>query len=310
MATKRSKKAKARARRRAKKIIWTLIILLILGGVGFFFKDTLFPPTGPTVEPVSGNEVQIHFIDVGQGDSALIRTSAGDILIDTGDNATEDALKAYLDGCGVKDLEYVVFTHPDSDHIAGGDVVLENYNVKRVIRPDYDAETKVYNTLCDLIKAEGAEDIRAELDSTFTVGEVKFTVLAPVKSYAKDDKNNHSVVLRMDYGETSVLFTGDAEEKSEKDILNKYGSQAGGMLDCDILKVGHHGSKTSTSESFLAAVSPELAIISCGEGNKHNHPDGIIVERLEDAKATILRTDKEGSIVFSTDGTNLTRPAA
>ncbi len=309
MANKHVSKAKRRAKRRAKAIVWSLITLIILGVAGFLFKDYLLPPTAPAVEPVSGIEVQFHFIDVGQGDAALIRTAAGDVLIDAGDNATEDDLKAYLDQHGVDDLEYIIFTHPDSDHIAGGDVVLENYEVKRVIRPHHDSDTKTYEKLDTLIKEEKAEDIRAEVGSTFQVGEVKFTVLAPIgEKYSGN--NNHSVVVRVDYGETSILYTGDAEVKSEDDMLNQYGSKAGGMLDCDIIKVGHHGSETSSGVAFIDAVSPEYAIISCGENNKHGHPDGVIVDRYEKEGSKILRTDKEGSIVFTSNGGEPERLAA
>ncbi len=305
---KKKANAKRRAKRRAKKIIWSLVILVILGAAGFFLKDYILP-AGPTVEPVSGEEVQFHFIDVGQGDAALIRTAAGDVLIDAGDNAAEDDLKAYLDKCGVDDLEYVIFTHPDSDHIAGGDVVLENYEVKRVIRPDYDYDSKTYEKLDTLIREEKAEDIRAEVGEIFKVGEVKFTVLAPIgEKYSGN--NNYSVVVRVDYGETSILYTGDAETKSEDEMLDQYGSRDGGMLDCDILKVGHHGSETSSGVQFIDAVSPAFAIISCGENNKHGHPDSVIVDRLEDAKANILRTDREGSIVFTSDGGEPERMAA
>ncbi len=296
---KKKTNAKRRAKRRAQKIVASLLVLVILGVAGYFLKDSI---TASKADPVSGNEVQFHFIDVGQGDAALIRTTAGDVLIDTGDNGTEDDLKAYLDKYRVDDLEYVIFTHPDSDHIGGGDVILQNYDVKRVIRPDYDADTQIYERLEGYIKDEKAEDIRAKVGETFMVGEVKFTVLAPLDSYAKDDRNNHSVVLRVDYGETSILYTGDAELKSENDMLDQYGSQAGGMLDCDILKVGHHGSDTSSGKNFIRAVTPDHAIISCGENNKHGHPDQVIVDRYEDLKVPILRTDKLGSIVFRSYG--------
>ncbi len=309
MASRKITNAKRRARRRAKKLVWTLVVLVILGIAGFFLKDQLLPPAGPTVEPVSGDEVQFHFIDVGQGDSALIRTAAGDILIDAGDNGTEDELKAYLDQHGVDDLEYVIFTHPDSDHIGGGDVVMENYDIKRVIRPDYDTDTKTCQKLGELIKAEGSEDIRAEVGKEYRVGEVKMTILAPIgEKYSGN--NNYSVVVRVDYGETSVLFTGDAEVKSEGEMLDRFGDRAGGMLDCDILKVGHHGSETSSREEFIDAVTPAFAIISCGENNKHGHPDGIVVDRYEDRSIPILRTDEEGSIVFTSDGGEPERLAA
>ncbi len=306
---KKKTNAKRRALRRVKKLIWTLVILLVVGVAGFFCKQYFDQPPEAEITPVSGKEVQIHFIDVGQGDAALIRTTSGDILIDAGDNSAEDALKAYLDKYRVDDLAYVVFTHPDADHIGGADVVLENYDVERVIRPDVEVNTKVNTTMVDLIKAEGCEDIHPDVGDTFTVGEVKFTVLAP-KGDKYSSRNDYSVVLRMDYGETSILFTGDAEAASEQEMLEKFGNKEGGLLDCDIIKVGHHGSDSSSGEDFIDAVTPELAIISCGMGNKYNHPDGEIVDRYGRRDVTVRRTDLEGSIVFSTNGEEIETLAA
>ena len=133
------------------------------------------------------------------------------------------------------------------------------------------------------------------------LGEVKMTVLAPLDPNYKST-NDSSVVVRVDYGETSVLFTGDAETSSEKDMVNRYGQGADGLLDCDILKAGHHGSSSSSGKKFLQAVTPDFAIISCGEGNKYGPPHSEIVLRYEDMDIAILRTDKEGSIVFTSHG--------
>ncbi len=303
MANKKITNAKRRARRRAKKIVWSLVILCILGVAGFFLKDYV---TGPKAEPVSGNEVQFHFIDVGQGDAALIRTSEFDVLIDAGPGSNEDALKAYLDSHGVDDIEYAIFTHNDEDHIGGADVVLENYNIKQVIRPDYEATTKVYEKMMDLIDAEGAEKITATPGYVFYVGEVKFTVLAPIDSIA--DANDASVVVRVDYGETSVLFTGDAEIPSEEEMLERY--RFTGELDCDLIKVGHHGSDSSSGEDFLKAVTPVFAVISCGKDNKHGHPDAEVSARYESMNISMYRTDLEGDIVFTTTGGEPEKKAA
>ena len=279
-----------------KALVW-LMVAVVLAVVGWFAKDALL---GPTVEPVSGDEVEIHFIDVGQGDAALIRTAAGNVLIDTSTGSAEDQLKAYLDLMGVKDIEYAIFTHPDEDHIGGADMVLANYNVKHVILPDLVVSTAAYRNMDEGIKAEvGCVRISPEPDMTFKVGEVKFTVLAPLDDSYKD-VNDHSVVLRMDYGETSILFTGDAEAASEKDMLERYG--ASDWLDCDILKVGHHGSKTSSSEAFLKEVTPDYAVISAGEGNRYEHPSPTTLDRLKALGIPYYRTDTQGNIVFSTTG--------
>ncbi len=285
-----------------------LALLLVLSA--FAGCDRLaeaFETTATISAPVSGNEVQFHFIDVGQGDAALIRTAAGDVLIDAGPGSSEDELKAYLDNCGVDDLAYAVFTHPDEDHIGGADVVLENYDVERVIRSDCDADTKVFEKMMTLIEAEGAEQIIAEPGYAFSVGEVKFTVLAPIgEKYSS--RNDYSVVLRVEYGETSVLFTGDAEEKSEGEMLDRY--RLTGELDCDILKVGHHGSDSSSSQDFVAAVTPDHAVISCGEGNKYGHPIPSILNRYTSQNIPVIRTDLEGDIVFTSTGGEPERLAA
>ena len=262
------------------------------------FFANLFSST-QTAPPVSGDEVQFHFIDVGQADAALIRTAAGNVLIDAGMGASEEQLKAYLDSLGVKDIAYAVFTHPHEDHIGGADMILAEYNVQKVILPDKEANTVVFEKMMDGIEAEGCEVIKAVPDMNFKVGEVSFTVLAPIsKDYT--DLNNYSVVIRAEYGETSVLFTGDAETVSEKEMLDRY--LLSGKLDCDILKSGHHGSDTSSSKAFLEAVTPVHAVISVGEGNTHGHPKQEIITRYESMSIIIYRTDLLGSIVFTSTG--------
>jgi competence protein ComEC len=296
MAQTRKKKKQNKQSKKALGVVVTLLVT-VLTVLGVIFGPDLLQGNSP--DPVSGDEVQFHFIDVGQGDAALIRTASGDILIDAGTNSSEDELKAYLDRMGVKDIEYAIFTHPHEDHIGGADMVLKNYNVKRVILPEKEQDSKTYDLMIDAIEAEKCEVIAAKSDKTFQVGEVTCTILAPIGT-AYTELNDYSVVFRAEYGDTSVLFTGDAEIVSEDEMLEKY--LLTGKLDCDILKAGHHGSDTSSGQDFVKAVSPVYAVISVGEGNSYGHPKQEILALYETVKIEYLRTDKEGDIVFTSTG--------
>lgn len=300
-----TKKKRRKVKRLLKKLgVFGGIIVVLLAVLGYLYTSGLleewFSPKEEEA-PVEGN-VEFHFIDVGQGDAALIRTEEGNVLIDAGTNASEEALIAYLKAEGVKELAYAVFTHPHEDHIGGADAVLEYCDVEKVILPDATATTKVFERMMDAIEAEGADLIMAKPEATYRVGDLKLTVLAPIGKDYKD-VNNESVVLRAAFGDTSVLFTGDAEDVSEQEMLQRYGG--GKPLDCDLLKVGHHGSDSSTTEAFLKAVSPKYAVISCGEGNDYGHPKQSILQRLEAEGVTYWRTDLEGSIVVVSDGEKL-----
>ncbi len=319
MASK-SRKKKSRKNKRGSAVIITLIIILILAAIVFAgYKGGLFEKWGiPTPGAESGSaastagngeneEVAFHIIDVGQGDAILITTESGNMLIDTGDlgNKPRNALTAYLHKHGITSFEYVVFTHTDSDHIGSGDYVIENYDVKNVIMPDYTATTKVFERLVDAVENKNVnliligedKDVCEQYGYTFKLGPIVNTVMGPTEDFS--DANEMSVVIKAVYGETSVLLTGDAEHKSEEAMLDIYRR---GELDCDILKVGHHGSNTSTTDEFLDAVSPELAVISCGEGNKFGHPHSATTKKLSKANIETFRTDVNGYVVIKTNG--------
>lgn len=248
--------------------------------------------------------VEVHMIDVGQGDSILIMAPKGNVLIDAGDESAEGALRSYLDSMKIEKIDYLILTHPDADHIGSADMVVNTYSVGSVMMEPYTytSETQVYRNLETAIETRSVATIDPSPNDVYSLGDLHITVLGPLDTYK--DKNNNSIVARFDYGETSFMMTGDAETKSEKAMVTQYGLT--GKLRCDVLKVGHHGSTTSTSSDFLASVKPEIAIISCGEGNKFGHPQEETLDKLAAAGVTVYRTDKVGTIILISDGKKVT----
>ena len=286
--------------------MFVVIILAVLALLYGQFSDELGLPDifaglkqyATTPPPVpEGDEVLVHIIDVGQGDAILVMTPNGNMLIDSGESTARDDLDAYLKSVNITSFEYVVFTHPDSDHIGNAAYVVENYSIKNIIMPDRVATTKTYERMMDAIEKCQINLIIAEPGYEFYIGALLNTILAPNDDY--DDTNDASVVIKATFGETSIMLTGDAEKESEADMVKLYSKH---ILDCDVLKVGHHGSRTSTSQEFLDAVDPKIALISCGEGNKYGHPLPETLQRLEKKGIEIYRTDKHGSIILKTDG--------
>lgn len=244
--------------------------------------------------------LQVYYFDVEQGDSTLIRTPKNQyILIDGGNNNQGKNVVKYLDSLGVKTLDVMIATHPDADHIGGLDDVLKAVDVKAVYAPKVSHTTDTYKDFLTAVKAEGRTIKSAAKGVTIPLTGVEAKFLAPVKSYG-DDLNNWSAVLKVTYKNNSFLFTGDAELKSENDMLIDRVS-----LKSDVLKVGHHGSSSSTSKSFIDAVKPKYAIISLGK-NSYGHPNSGILARLKSANATTYRTDQKGTITAISDGSKIT----
>ena len=247
--------------------------------------------------------LEIHFLDVGQGDSAFICTNEGNALIDTGEADAREFVYLSLKPYGSR-LEYLIITHPHSDHMGGASYILEKMDVGTVVLPRSNGWDSTYAELLTDIHASGASVLFADPGLEFSLGDASFRVLAPLDQYAEE--NDRSAVLRLEFGKISALFTGDAEELSEADQLRQYGSEKKNLLDADILKVGHHGSSSSSSYPYLWAVTPQYAVISCGKNNSYGHPAADVLKRLETIGVKILRTDQLGTIRFVTDGENIT----
>lgn len=256
----------------------------------------------PSIDP-EGNELAVHYIDVGQGDATLLQTSAGAVLIDCGSKEYGDDILAYIEGEGITELEYLIFTHPHEDHMGCAPAILRGITVKNVIMNDRTSTTNYFEKTLDAIEELGINVILAEPDEIITVGALQLRILGPQSSkYSGDDTNNSSIIIHAIYGNRAFLFTGDAEREAEAELVETYG----GTLKSDVFAAGHHGSSTSNTQGLLDECAPSHVVISCGEGNSYNHPHEEAVQRFENAGAQIHRTDKDGTVIFITDGESLT----
>lgn len=246
------------------------------------------------------NAMTASFIDVGQGDCELISFPDGScMLIDCGEERYADSVEQRLRQDGYTRIDTLIVTHPHTDHMGGMSRIISDFDIGEIYMPRVISNTEAYKELLEVIDDKGMTINTARAGEKITFSEdITGEFLAPV-SDSYEDMNNYSAVLKLTYNEVSFLFTGDAEKLSEDEMLDNYYSE----LDADVLKVGHHGSRYSSSEGFLEAVSPQYAVIECGENNKYGHPHNETLLRLEDCGAVIYRTDLNGDISFVTDGT-------
>lgn len=256
----------------------------------------------PAETTVSGKGLTVQFIDVGQADCALLSCNGEYLLIDGGNRDDSQLVVSFLEQQGVQELSAVVCTHAHEDHVGGLPAVLAVYPTKAVYAPTKTYSSNIFDKFVYYTDQQGLEITIPAPGDQFSLGQATVTVLGPVKSYA--ETNNTSIVLRVDYGETAFLFTGDMETDAENDMLDYWEGRAD--WQADVLKVGHHGSNTSTGYRFLNAVNPEYGVISVGKGNDYGHPHKEPMSRLRQAGVTILRTDALGAIQAVSDGKEVT----
>ncbi len=257
-----------------------------------------------TPPPAAEGILEITFLDVGQADCILLRSEESTVLVDTGykKNAVTDKIISHLTGLGITTLDYLVLTHPHADHIGGAPDIINAFTVRNCLMPDAVATTKIFEDTLTALEEREVNVIEAVAGNRITLSDMVLEILAPrAKEYS--ETNDYSVVLRVLFGSTALMLTGDAELLSEGEMLQSFGSEA---LKADLLKVGHHGSTTSSGGAFLSAVDPDFAVISCGEDNSYGHPHDEIVERLSEAGITTYRTDLHGTVIFTSDGEEIT----
>lgn len=281
------------ARRRVKMPAWLALAVAVFAVVLSLAAELLRP--APTVPE---GELAVHFIDVGQGDAALLVTSQGTVMIDTGPRSAKDATLRYVRE-HTERIDLMILTHPHEDHIGGAADILRDIPTEKVLMPDITSDSETFEGLLDAIEDSGAQAALAAAGDVYELGGMRVTVLAPLGT-DYESMNDYSIVCRVDYGERSFMFTGDAEQCSEEEILDAYDASA---LRCDVLKAGHHGSSTSSSEEFLEALEPRIAVISAGRDNSYGHPHAETLQALGHAGTEkIYRTDTMGTIVLVTDG--------
>lgn len=293
-----------------KKLIY-LVIILVISVVSAVFGldnyDKIFEGESPfeatQTADTQAEQLEVHYIDVGQGDCSLIVCDGEAMLIDAGENGHEDKVLNYLRVMNIEKLDYIIASHQHSDHIGGLPEVLDEIGTDNIIMPRLTKEqtptNSTYTAFLKSIQNSGAKVIASKVGAAYTLGSATFEILGPVTNEV-EDINSMSVIVKLTYGENTFLFTGDAEKDEERSVI-----ATGADLDCDVLKVGHHGSGTSSCTDWLDAVTPEICVIQVGADNDYGHPHENIVERLMKYADEIYRTDLCGDIVITSDGVNL-----
>ncbi|WP_099335693.1 ComEC/Rec2 family competence protein [Clostridium cadaveris] len=280
-----------------KKIILVLVVILSLS-----FAACSSESSSKKAPISTGNELKVHFIDVGQGDSILVQFKDKNLLIDAGPRSSSNDLLKYLKGINLTKLDYVVATHPHEDHIGGMPEIIKNFEIGEFYAPKKQVSTKIFQTMVEDLKKKNHKinvakaGVSLDMDSDISV-----EMIAP-NSSDYENVNNYSAVIKVTYKDTSFLFTGDAEKLSEKEILQKKYD-----IKADVLKLGHHGSSTSSSKEFLDKVNPKIAVASLGKNNDYGHPHKEIIKAMKDRKISFYRTDELGTIVLKSDGKNITK---
>ena len=281
--------------------VFVVLLFTVLDLTGLVSFDSLLIKAGIEDKPAEHAQTEVHFIDVGQGDSTLVISQGEAMLIDSGDKDDSNKIEKYLEKQGVTELKYLIATHPHADLIGEMSEIIDQFQVDKFIMPKVKADmtptTTIYEKMLKSIKAKGLKITQAK-PMDCELGSCKVELFTPKKDY--DNLNDYSTLVKITDGDNSFLITGDCETAEEKDILSQ-----GYDVSAKVLKAGHHGSSTSSGVDFLNKVMPRYAVISCGKGNKYGHPHEETVTRLKKYASHLYVTADVGTIVFSSDGEGL-----
>ena len=277
-----------------------LALLLALGILLCGCELEFVPTTQPGIS-ADGDTLTVHYIDVGQADSILLETEGKFMLIDGGNKDDSQLVVSYLEQQGVSELEAVVCTHPHEDHVGGLPAVLAVYPTKAVYAPTKTYSSKIFDSFLYYVDQQGLDVTIPSPGQLLTIGDMIITFMGPVKSYA--ETNDTSIVLSAFFDDVRFIFTGDMEVAAENDMLDYWGEQID--WDSTVLKVGHHGSDTSSSYRFIYETDPEYAIVSVGKDNSYGHPNAEVLSRYADAGIPLFRTDELGHIIVTADGSDV-----
>jgi len=280
-----------------KKNFYLSLIVLIIMAVAAVFEHMSAPLDAPK-QITSTDVTTVTYLDVGQGDSTLIELVNGEVmLIDSGEAEYADTVADALTDRGISRIDYLVATHPHSDHIGSMADIIENFEIGTFYMPNVTHNSKSFEKMLEALHENNVDSIAGKAgDVIFEKDSLKAEILSPVKS-SYDELNDYSIVIRLECGNKSFLFMGDAEKYAENLIT--------GNVSCDVLKLGHHGSSTSTGEGFFQKANPSYAVISCGADNSYGHPHDEIIELLVRKKVPYYRTDADGDVVIICDGENI-----
>ncbi len=282
-----------------KKIRRQMINLLL--GLSLLMTGILASPISSAASRLTTDtpdEMEVHFMDVGQGDSTLITCGGHAMLIDAGNDSKGTLIQNYLKKQNIEKLDYLILTHPDSDHIGGAPVIIGKFEIGKVFMSNYEKDNKTYQKLIQALDNKDLKYATPSTGSQYLLGTAQITFLGPNREY--DNPNDASVALLIQNGKNKFLFTGDATEDAENDILANNAD-----ISADVYHAGHHGSKTSTSDDFFQAVSPSCAVISCEEGNSYGHPHAQTLNTFRMNGIDVYRTDEEGTIIAISDGNKI-----